>query len=322
MGVGHVVATDGALALNARHVQNRLRRFALARGAGLRRRRWRQAARRGGVDRALATFVSQDVDLAVAALPGEMDPCDLLLARGADAFRTVLDGAVDALDFKLNRVLAGEGSLGVEGRRRAVESVLGVIALTPTLPGRAGAVKTQLMVNRIARRLALKEEDLWARLDELRKQRGGATDPGPRRAPAEDGAERKAPAAPEERQLLELLLAEPDLVSEAAEAVRPEEIAHPGLRRLLEGLYALLAEGESLLPRAGSIYAAAWTTRAWRNTLLNYRKSAGAIPTARPGCVRCSNTLRSAAPARPDRNSITSCSPPATTRRPWNCSGS
>jgi hypothetical protein len=102
----------------------------------------------------------------------------------------------------------------------------------------------QLLINRIAQRLALKEEILWARLDELRKQRGGATDPSPRRGPNADEAERKAKAAPEERQLLEVLLAEPDLVLAASLAVRPEEIAHPGLRTLLDGLYALLAAGE------------------------------------------------------------------------------
>ena len=239
MGVGHVVATMGT-ALNARHVKQ-LRRFAprvvLVFDA--------DAGGDAGVDRALATFVSQDVDLAVAALPGEMDPCDLLLAQGPDAFRAVLDGAVDALEFKLNRVLAGEGSLGVEGRRRAVDSMLGVIALSPPLQGKAGAVKMQLVVSRIARRLALKEETLWARLDELRKQRGGATDPRPRRKPDADEAELTAPAKNKaEEQLLQVLLAEPDMVAVAAESVRPEEIAHPGLRRLLHGLYALLAEGE------------------------------------------------------------------------------
>ena len=67
-----------------------------------------------------------------------------------------------------------------------------------------------------------------------------------RESPADRGAigPQSARPAPEERQLLELLLADPNLVPEAAEAVRPEEIAHPGLRRLLEGLYTLLAEGE------------------------------------------------------------------------------
>jgi DNA primase len=245
MGVVPVVATMGT-ALNARHVRQ-LRRFAprvvLVFDA--------DAGGDTGVDRALAIFVSQDVELAVATLPAGLDPCDLLLAQGPDAFRAVLDGAVDALEFKLTHVLAGEGRggvtppvQGVEGRRRAVESVLSVIAQAPALPGHAGAVKMQLLINRIAHRLALKEETVWARLDELRKQRGGATDPRSRQKPVADDAERKAPAAPEERQLLEVLLAEPDLVLVAAESLRPEEIAHPGLRLLLEGLYDLLAAGE------------------------------------------------------------------------------
>jgi DNA primase len=238
MGVLPVVATMGT-ALNARHVAQ-LRRFAprvvlvfdADEGGDV------------GVDRALDLFVGCDVELAVATLPGGMDPCDLLLAQGAEAFRAVLNGAVDALEFKLNRVLAGDGSLGVEGRRRAVESVLGVIALAPALPGQAGAVKMQLLVNQIAHRLALREETVWARLDELRRERGGAADSRPRPALSAEEADRKAPAAPEERQLLEVLLAEPDLVAAAKAAVQPEEIAHPGLRTLLAGLYDLLATGE------------------------------------------------------------------------------
>ncbi len=95
----------------------------------------------------------------------------------------------------------------------------------------------QLLVNRIAHRLALKEETVWARLDELRRERGSATDPRPARVAEADDAERKAPARPEERHLLEVLLAEPDLVLAAKAAVHPEEILHPGLRALLQGLY-------------------------------------------------------------------------------------
>ena len=43
---------------------------------------------------------------------------------------------------------------------------------------------------------------------------------------------------------MEVLLAEPDLVPQAAAAVRPDEIAHPGLRQLLEGLYDLWKAGQ------------------------------------------------------------------------------
>ena len=171
MGVGQVVATMGT-ALNARHVQQ-MRRFAprvvLVFDA--------DAGGNTGVDRALEIFASHDVDLAIATLPEGLDPCDLLVQQGADAFRRVLESAVDALEFKLNQVLAGEGPLGVEDKRRAVDAVLGIIALAPPMPGQAGAVKAQLMVNRIAQRLALKEETVWARLRELRAhERGAAAD--------------------------------------------------------------------------------------------------------------------------------------------------
>ncbi len=258
MGVGQVVATMGT-ALNARHVQQ-VKRFAprvvLVFDA--------DAGGDTGVDRALEIFAGHDVDLSIATLPEGLDPCDLLVQQGADAFRRVLDSAVDALEFKLNRVLPKSGPLGVEDKRRAVDAVLGIIALAPPLPGQAGAVKAQLMVNRIAQRLGLKEETVWARLRELRdRKREGAASGGvhPRRVNTDETAPRMAKAPPEERQLLELLLADPELVAQAAPEIGPEEIAHPGLRGLLEGLYALRAAGEPptldlLRPRLDNVHLA------------------------------------------------------------------
>lgn len=240
-GVGQVVATMGT-ALNARHVQN-LRRFAprvvLVFDA--------DAGGTTGVDRALEIFAGQEVDLAIATLPEGLDPCDMLLRDGPDAFCAVLDGAADALEFKLNQVLS-QGAEGIEGQRRAVDAILRVIAKAPSLdlvvPGADKAnVKTQLMVSRIARRFSLKEETVWTRLDELRADTRGD---GPSKArPATPPTDLpRAKAAPEERELLEVLLADETLVAAAVEAVGPEEIQHPGLRRLLTGLFALHAEGQ------------------------------------------------------------------------------
>ncbi len=246
-GVEHVVATMGT-ALNERHVRQ-LRLYAprvvlvFDSDAGGNR----------GVDSALEIFAGQGIDLAVATLPDGLDPCDLLVRDGPDAFRQVLEQAVDALEFKLNQVTAGDDARGVEGQRRAVDAVLGVLARVPVLDDVPGAdradVKTQLMVTRIARRFSLKEETVWARLDELRSEwRGGTaaktrTVPRAEDMPADDGQTATGgKAAPEERQLLSLLFADDSLVPLAAAEVRPEEIRHSGLRRLLAGLYALQAE--------------------------------------------------------------------------------
>jgi DNA primase len=236
LGIAQVVATMGT-ALNARHVQHLVRwvpRVVLVFDA--------DAGGATGVDRALEIFVSQEVDLAIATLPEGMDPCDLLVNQGPEPLRQALGKAVDALDFKLNRLLAAEGASGVEGRRRAVDAVLGIIALAPELPGQKGAMKRELVVNRIAQRLALKEETVWARLRELRSRKRPAS------RPAGDGpepAKRTAPAAPWERELLQVLLADPSLVPQAVAEVPLAEIAHPGLRQLLEGLYDLHSRGET-----------------------------------------------------------------------------
>lgn len=247
MGVTHVVATMGT-ALNARHVRH-LRRFVprvvLVFDA--------DAGGSTGVDRALEIFTCEDYDLAIATLPTGFDPCDLLFSQGPEPFRAALTASIDPLEFKLKLALAGEKADSVEARRRVADAVLGIIARAPENAGVSKAaegrivdysVKRELMVTHIAQRLALSQETVWARLKELKASRGSE----PKRAatPAsEDQANRQAPAAAEERHLLELLLAAPELVPAAAAEVSPEEIAHRGLRKLLEGLYALLKEGKS-----------------------------------------------------------------------------
>jgi DNA primase len=237
-GVANVVATMGT-ALTARHVQH-LRRFVprvvLVFDA--------DAGGDTGVDRALDLFASQEVDLAIATLPQGLDPADLLSQDGGvEQFKAVLTAAADALDFKLSHALTR--AEGVEAQRQALDDVLGVIARAPDLPGQAGAVKRELIISRVSRRLALKEETVWARLDELRQQRGGDS-----KTPAGPSAEdvdgpRKGRAAAEERELLQLLLADPSLVAMAAPVVAPDDVRHPGLRKVLAGLYDAVAEGDA-----------------------------------------------------------------------------
>ncbi len=236
-GVANVVATMGT-ALNARHVQRLLRcgvsRVVLVFDA--------DAGGDTGVDRALDIFASQEVDLSIAALPDGMDPCDLLVARGAEPFREALANAIDALEFKLQRTTAAHGSAGIEGKRRAADAVLAIIALAPEMTGLAGAMKRQLMVTRVAQRLMLPEEMVWGRLEELREKRRRAEDRRDRTA--SPGVKKAAPAAAHERELLEVLLADATLVPSAFAEVKVEEIEHLGLRQILGGLYALHLEGE------------------------------------------------------------------------------
>jgi DNA primase len=250
-GIKQVVATLGT-ALNARHVRQ-LRRFVprvvLVFDA--------DSGGATGVDRALQIFASQDVELAIAALPEGMDPCDLLVKQGAGPFVQAIEQARDALAFKLEQMLPGGQALGIEEQRRAVDAVLRIIALAPRLAGQAGAVKTELMVSCIAHRVGLREETVWARLQELRQQRPAEHDwpgqesnqsEGSKEDPQATGENGKkvvpGKAPPEERELLAVLLAHATLVAQARSQVQAGELSHPIARHFLECLYALHDEGK------------------------------------------------------------------------------
>jgi len=246
-GVLNTVATMGT-ALNERHVLQ-LRRFApkvilvydADDGGEL------------GVDRALELFIEHDVELAIATLPDGLDPCDLLVSQGADPFRKALDNAVDALDYKLNHLLEkSQGS--TVGAKVAVDEILGIMASAPERPGQAGQVKRELMVTRLAQRLGIRQETVWARYGELRQekkkeaarnapQQSGGYSYAPQQPANSTPTPKAAPASPLEKQLLELLLAEPSLVAVAKNELKLEEIQHPGLRLLLEKLYSLQEAG-------------------------------------------------------------------------------
>jgi DNA primase len=256
-GVNNVVATMGT-ALTALHVTH-LRRYSpkvvLVYDA--------DAGGMGGVDRALELFVSQDVELAVASLPDGLDPCDLLVRPGGiDEFRLALSTAQDALDFKLNQMLAKESAGGVESNQRVVNAVLGIMALAPPVLSRAAQMRQELIVTRIAHRLGLRQETVWARLTELKSERRRAEnikrEQQPRPGVTEDSLDpvnrlvgskpgRTQPLSATEtleRQLLELVLAEPDLISVAKQRVPIETIQHTGIQRMLSELYALNDAGQ------------------------------------------------------------------------------
>jgi len=253
-GVAQVVATMGT-ALNSRHVRQ-LARFVKkvilvfdADSAG------EKAWRRGMEELLLAS----DVEIAIAKLPAGLDPCDLLVqADGSETFQKALTQAKDALDFRLDWLLEKNPSPNVETTRRIVDDVLGTLAIADQARSVQTQVKRELIVTRLAHRLGLRQETVWARLSELRKERRISQQDADRAAPlvqtaaartTQPGEEpiettpKAGRAASAERNLLEILLADPGLVPKAAAAISPDEITHSGLRRLLAELYRSQAAG-------------------------------------------------------------------------------
>jgi DNA primase len=237
-GIANIVSTMGT-ALNARHVKKLrgiVNRVVLVFDA--------DAGGDAGVDRALEIFVTHDLDLRVATLPAGLDPCDLLVQQGPEPFRKALESAIDVFSYKLQRVWERDAQAGLEGKNRAAEQMLALLAQAPE----RSQLKVELMVRQIASKLGLmrefQEETIWARLRDLRAARKqqpdnrAATPP-----PAEPEPQPQARADRQEVRLLEVLLANPALVAEARVIIKAAQVEHPGLRQLLEALYELSESG-------------------------------------------------------------------------------
>lgn len=215
-GFGNAVAVLGT-ALGERHIPL-LRRFAdrivlMLDGdeAGQKR-----------TNEVLNLFVQEQVDLQVLTLPDQLDPCDYLLERGADAFREQLSLAVDALEHKF-RVVAGglDSGSNLHLAQQATEEVLDTLAQAPRLltnTASAAKVKEDQILHRLSRRMGVAEETLRARLAE--KRRG--VKPRATRKPEPPRGQEKLP--PLERTLLELLLLAPDQAAGACQEILNEQL--------------------------------------------------------------------------------------------------
>jgi len=64
---------------------------------------------------------------------------------GVEVFNTVLGSAVDALDFKMNRLLERDPNPSIEATRRIIDSVLGIMAGAPEQKSRFSQVKQELI---------------------------------------------------------------------------------------------------------------------------------------------------------------------------------
>ncbi len=123
-GVPRAVATCGT-ALTEEHVRQLkrfTRRLVLAYDA--------DDAGQTAADRVYAWERTHDIEVAVVALPAGSDP-DEMARTDPDALRAAVEQATPFLEFRVERVLAGARMESAEGRARAAEAALAVVAEHP-----------------------------------------------------------------------------------------------------------------------------------------------------------------------------------------------
>ncbi len=170
----------------------------------------------------LELFVSANVDLRVLTLPDDSDPADYLLAHGADAFGKLTESASDALSHAFDTATESiDLQNDLHAATTALEQLVGTIAKAPRLRGDTQVedrLREEKFLQRLATDFRVPEGQVRELMTQLRRKTAS------RQAIQDMPASKREKIEPLERELLELLIAQPNLVERFARLVRREQV--------------------------------------------------------------------------------------------------
>jgi DNA primase len=210
-------------------------------------------------NRALKVCLEKPIDIKLASIPEAKDPCEFLAASGKEAFQQLADQAVDVFEFKWNRLTESfTDKTPLVNRRAALDEFLEAMA-TGAAAGNLHAIEKGLIVNKLASLIGLDKKEINTELTRR-------TERAQRRASANEKNQPQTPDlgqglfAAAQRELIEILLNEPNLFEMAKEKVSPDVFDVPVLQRIARIIFESLTtqanvELADILARAESVEA-------------------------------------------------------------------
>jgi DNA primase len=122
----------------------------------------------------LELFVTAQMDLRILTLPDALDPCDFLLQYGGQELKSLIAGAVDALEYKFHLACQGfDPLLDTHRANTALEDILQTLSRVShktLLSSEAVRLRQDQLIARLARQFGIEQTEIRLRLDSLRKQ--------------------------------------------------------------------------------------------------------------------------------------------------------
>ena len=105
-------------------------------------------------DRAVEVALGQRIDVRVAVVPAGLDPADMVIGQGPDAFKSLLQSTIAALEFKWIHTEQTFRHEGDRGRQEAIERFLSFIANVRAVGG-LSPMDQSVLIGRVAELLSL-----------------------------------------------------------------------------------------------------------------------------------------------------------------------
>jgi DNA primase len=190
-------------------------------------------------NRALQVALSSRIDIAIASVPEGKDPCDFLLAKGKEPFERVIENATDVFKFKWDRLVSNlDTQSTIAGKKQAVDEYLDAIAAAISA-GNLQTIERGLYINRISSIMAIDARDINAELNR-RIGRTRTVSQIESQKPALDlGVGLSANA---QREIIEVLLAEPSVFADAKKSISPEDFDVGAFQLIARAIFGVLTE--------------------------------------------------------------------------------
>jgi len=173
--------------------------------------------------RSAALFLAEGVSARVVVLEEDLDPFDLLQARGRVALLSRVREAPEAFEHLMGRAEDRYRRGSLRERTEVLEEVASLAAEC------SDPLRRNVLIQAMAQRLGTGEGVLRERVSALTRRGARRREPGPA-APA-------GIAAGAEREFVQSLVTRPSLVEQAREVVGPEDLEDEMAGRVLEAIY-------------------------------------------------------------------------------------
>ena len=194
--------------------------------------------------RATEVCLLQRIDIKIASVPQGKDPCDFLLAAGADAFESLISKAADVMQFQWDRLAEKFSKTdNMTDRRNATENFLQTIATT-FRSGSIDAITRGQIVNRLAKITAMTQGQINAELGKrLHRSTARAVNVMPnQKVSSIDIAQSFGQRA--QAEVIEVLLNEPRLFESARRKITADSFDVPTLKLIWELIEETISESD------------------------------------------------------------------------------
>ncbi|MBI5679103.1 MAG: DNA primase [Planctomycetes bacterium] len=190
-------------------------------------------------DRNLDIFIEEEFDVKIAQLPKDFDPCDFLVAEGAESFLACVNSAKDFFSFKIEMAASKWDISTIHGKANAIGDILSTAMKMPDV------IKRNLLVKWVAEEMSIDEVTLRSQLKKFNKQ-PFTTD---KRQPV---GQRLDASSKMERELLYLMLSSNILIPKVLEEICLEEFTNMDFQQIAGKIVELyhknsVVKGEDVL---------------------------------------------------------------------------